>query len=637
MSAEQGAVTVPITGRVDAALIHGLIQLGDELKRAGQESETAGRKTESAQGAWEATADRVKRAAEAYVYCSEALDDMGRRIDGVLALAAEQEHLDAATAATGLNFDEAAAAAGRFADETSVLHAVERARSSEILLTQPEINALFRVAGAHSRELGLSVDAASQQLVEALIRGKEGGLERFGQGLADVAGQSHSVEERLQVLVREASRTAEAQDDAADAAERLRDSFDDYKRTAADAFVNELVRLNAVGTSFGSTRDSAADLTTKVTAFGQTLANVATRAVAGLTTIKDAFVLVGSAIGETLGLVDRATVAANSRAFGASVNRLEALDDDTGAPTPTEPSAPTGPTTAQQAASHRARTSRGSSGHHRQHADMTFTLQDGETEAMTDDERRIRAQEDRLRTAEESRRAALAANERRHTEEHLQQLQQAEQARADMQRQLDAHVAARDPWVQGREAVRAYANEVVNAGDLVRTALDSASQAMGSHIDAWVGGKESIGDAAEGMAHDIMAAQAKTYSMKAGGEFAEALASLAILDFRGAGLHAAAGVGFVAAAGVFGAAAQATAPAAPSSSGGSSSGRSSQPASVAPRASSATGGPTNITVVFGGPMYGTGGVRQAAREIAGLLNAGARQGGVQLDAQLVTR
>jgi hypothetical protein len=51
--------------------------------------------------------------------------------------------------------------------------------------------------------------------------------------------------------------------------------------------------------------------------------------------------------------------------------------------------------------------------------------------------------------------------------------------------------------------------------------------------------------------------------------------------------------------------------------------------------SSGSGATQNITVVFGGPMYGTGGLRQAGREIAAALNGGAVQGGVQLNPLLV--
>ena len=44
-------------------------------------------------------------------------------------------------------------------------------------------------------------------------------------------------------------------------------------------------------------------------------------------------------------------------------------------------------------------------------------------------------------------------------------------------------------------------------------------------------------------------------------------------------------------------------------------------------------GGTTVNVMFGGPQYGTGGTRQAAREIAGVLNRGAIQGGVRLNLQ----
>jgi hypothetical protein len=45
---------------------------------------------------------------------------------------------------------------------------------------------------------------------------------------------------------------------------------------------------------------------------------------------------------------------------------------------------------------------------------------------------------------------------------------------------------------------------------------------------------------------------------------------------------------------------------------------------------SGEGAGTVYNITFGGPMYGTGGVRQAARQMVGAINRGGIQGGVQL-------
>jgi hypothetical protein len=48
------------------------------------------------------------------------------------------------------------------------------------------------------------------------------------------------------------------------------------------------------------------------------------------------------------------------------------------------------------------------------------------------------------------------------------------------------------------------------------------------------------------------------------------------------------------------------------------------------RGTSSEGGGVVYNVNFGGPMYGTGGVRQAARQMVGAINRGGIQGGIQI-------
>ena len=80
---------------------------------------------------------------------------------------------------------------------------------------------MMRVAGAASQTLGTDTAGAVQQLQEALIRGREGGLQRFGEGLANVAGESHTVQERLNALVVQAGHTVAATDTATDRMRRF--------------------------------------------------------------------------------------------------------------------------------------------------------------------------------------------------------------------------------------------------------------------------------------------------------------------------------------------------------------------------------------------------------------------------------
>jgi hypothetical protein len=96
--------------------------------------------------------------------------------------------------------------------------------------------------------------------------------------------------------------------------------------------------------------------------------------------------------------------------------------------------------------------------------------------------------------------------------------------------------------------------------------------------------------------------------------------------------HFAAGAAFIGVGALASAAGAALAPAPPTPAGGSAGGGASagRAASVS-RGSGDGEGATVVNVMFGGPQYGTGGVRQAAREIAGVMNRGAIQGGVRLN------
>ena len=94
------------------------------------------------------------------------------------------------------------------------------------------------------------------------------------------------------------------------------------------------------------------------------------------------------------------------------------------------------------------------------------------------------------------------------------------------------------------------------------------------------------------------------------------------------GHFAAAGAYFGVAA-LAGVGAAAVAPSSPSVAAPASAPR--EPAArLSKGGASSEGGGTVYNVTFGGPMYGTGGVRQAARQMVGAINRGAVQGGVQL-------
>ena len=183
---------------------------------------------------------------------NDAITLLNRLSDGLInaatrfaALADEQARLDTASRGLGLNFDAAAASAGRFVDETEAMGVANRFAAADIRLTQQQLNDVMRVAGASADMLGTDTAGAVDTLREALIRGREGGLERFGQGLAALSGESHTVEERFAALHARAGEMAQATDTATDRLNRFKDSLQDSERTFASAFVNELARLVA--------------------------------------------------------------------------------------------------------------------------------------------------------------------------------------------------------------------------------------------------------------------------------------------------------------------------------------------------------------------------------------------------------
>ena len=99
--------------------------------------------------------------------------------------------------------------------------------------------------------------------------------------------------------------------------------------------------------------------------------------------------------------------------------------------------------------------------------------------------------------------------------------------------------------------------------------------------------------------------------------------------------HVLAAAGFGVVAGLAGLASQAVAPTPAAASGGAASGARSA-ADVTPRAAGKGSGDGQVVnVYFGGAVIGAGGARQAARQIAGILNDGARQGDVRLAPNLL--
>lgn len=169
----------------------------------------------------------------------------------------------------------------------------------------------------------------------------------------------------------------------------------------------------------------------------------------------------------------------------------------------------------------------------------------------------------------------------------------------------------------------------------IKGSFDGVGQALATNIQLFVDGRASLSDALQGVAADSLKAISQQAYGKGAYFAAEALGMLAIGNLPGAGLAAASSAAFFAAGAVTGAAGAAVAPSVPSA--GAASGGGQRAADVSPqRRDNGSGGGTVINVNFGGStIIGAGGSRAAAREIANVLNDGARQGGVTLSPRVM--
>jgi hypothetical protein len=166
----------------------------------------------------------------------------------------------------------------------------------------------------------------------------------------------------------------------------------------------------------------------------------------------------------------------------------------------------------------------------------------------------------------------------------------------------------------------------------VSGAFRSMGEAFGKHIQAFVTGKETLGDVLEGMLSDTLASIAQEATVKGAMELAAGLGALAgIVTAPLAPGHFAAATAYFGVAALAGLGAAATAPSSASAAPPSAPAPAPESAArVSGSRGSGEGAGTVYNINFGGPMYGTGGVRQAARQMVGAINRGGIQGGVQL-------
>jgi hypothetical protein len=646
-------------------------------------------------------------------------DAVTRLAAGVAALASEQAQLDANSSRLGLNFDQAAEAAGRFTDETEAMTAATRLNEAGIRLNQEQLNSLTRVAATFAQNTGTTTRDAINKLTMGLVTGAQEGLRPFGGELRAVAGESHTAEQRLAALTTQAGHTAQATDDAASSMERFVDSIDDTKRALATAFAQGITDTLALSAAADTAGNKFEILNEDIVSAGRTMGTVVVgigngiAAVAGGVATAIAAMISGIVAGaEAAGaVVDRLRAGqvrglgdAASTAFRASVadspitralmdftaGRADAANriadrglagDEGNTFGAREQRMADAATAAGMAAQERALAGRTSTartaerGHVQDIAAALKAKNDAEERAIREQERLLReryrteldaidairradldAQIERARASEErekansiaGRRAAMGQERREGAQGAVAELADLRDPAAQQERLAEArrnHELERERahLTQRYEMQRSYVDRMEELhsteADGTRALAEGVSgafagmgQAIAKHAQGLLDGKESVGEALQGMLSDTLASLAQQAIVKGAMETAEGIAALAgvVTAPLAPGHFAAAGAYFGVAA-LAGIGAAATAP----------SSASAAPAAPAPeresaarvsgsKSSGSSDGATVYNVNFGGPMYGTGGVRQAARQMVGAINRGGIQGGIQI-------
>jgi hypothetical protein len=182
------------------------------------------------------------------------------------------------------------------------------------------------------------------------------------------------------------------------------------------------------------------------------------------------------------------------------------------------------------------------------------------------------------------------------------------------------------------ETLNRYGETWRHNRDLAVGALEDMTSAFGSHIEAVVLGRESLGEALRGMLSDFMSAAAKRASVSAAEEFAAAIASI-FTNPAAVATHTAAGFAYLGVAAAAGGLSQAVAPSAPAAGSGGGGAAPPQSAALpAPRDTERGEGQT-IVVQIGAPVYAMGATNaEAGRNLGRIMREAVTQGGFQLPA-----
>lgn len=666
-------IPIPITIQGNDALVM-LARIVNALEGTGRAAEQSAPKADhlsaSLRGVGEA-ARHINEIREVVVTFAQALYHAAERV-GVLA--GEQQRLDANSARLGLNFQRAAENAGGFVSEMQTMQLATALANRNIRVTQTELDALARVGMARAVDAGKNVEEVFDSIADSVVEGGEE-LEKFGSELHSVADDAHNATDRLSALVERGRSVPPVMRIASDDVARFEASLRSAGRYISTGFMEETSRLSQLNGNLRGVRTDAEEARREMDSLGRSAAYVL-RGLADLGGIVIGYVamsirgLTGALQGVAEAVRTRslsglrtgtASAADDLRSMqefiDARIASLMALDRESQQRTSVAPTRAAAPPpdmiNTSQMEGRDPRTGR--------------TLRQQTTGGARTEQRRATLEELMGRAFERSGpRARLPGVVGEQTEEQLRASGEREREAIRTQREAEQR-KGRESYERGEEGARAFmererasrreerlleerrdryrtftdemeqlAGRRINVAreeaEFVTTSFRSMGKAFSDHLTAFVEGKEELGVALQGMLSDTLKAISQEAAVKAGLNLAEGFAALATYRYDAAASHfAAAGIytGVALASGAVGAAI------APSSSTAAREGAASQERSreAAPMAAGSTtsGGPTVINVAFNGPQFGTGGVVQAARELVGVINQGALQGGVQMN------
>lgn len=670
-------IPIPVTIEGNDALVM-LARIVNALEHVGDKAQAASPKTDhlavSLRGVGEA-ARHINEVRELVTTFAESLINAAERVGQ---FAGEQQRLDANSARMALNFQQAADSAGGFVSEMQTMTLATSLANRGIRVTQNELDSLARIGMARAVDAGKNVEEVFDSIADSVVEGGEE-LEKFGTSLHSVADDSHTASERLSALVARGNETARAMRTSADSVALFREELQRAGRYASTGFVDEMARLRDVTGTMRQGATDAVEFRREMEAIGRTAAlmvtgigNAVGLVIGGIATSVSLMVAgIAAAQAGIHALATRGNAAAAARAafesFGTrdvaefTRNRATALaalfaEQNSRTTAPAEAAAAPTPdmvVTRDEVSLRGGAASRGSretAAQRRAREQRAFDELMGRAFERTGPRAElpgvVREQTaEQLRASGERERESLRESREAQQRKGREAYERSDEgARAQVERE---RVARREERLleRRRDSYRTLTDELEEMSnqrmsvarqeaESVTSAFRSMGQAVATHLVAVLQGKEELGTALQAMLSETLSAISQEATVKAGLNLAEGFAALATYRYDAAATHFAAAGIFTAVAAATGVAGAALAPQASAGGAQAQGGRESRDRSAAPMSAGAASGASSATVInvaFNGPQFGTGGVVQAARQLAGVLNAGAVQGGVQLN------